>query len=691
MPEQRPTRAIMAGTERTSKLTGFEALGLLTGTHRGGDWSGPLPELTGLSTDSRATRPGHLFAALPGSHAHGAAFIPAALAAGAAAILTDPAGLALAEAAGPARRAGHPARPAAPRARHRRQPLVRRPARGDGRRHRHQRQDLGRLLHPPDLGSPRRDRRQLRHRRRRGRGLGQAQPHHPRAGHPAPPARRPRRQGRHPRRDGGLLARPRPVPPRRRPPRRRRLHQHHPRPPRLPRRTSRPTSRPSSASSSACCPKRATAVVNLDDPHGPRVRRIAKSRGQRLVTTGRADGCDLRLLAQRFDADGQELLFAWGGKTHKVRLDLIGGFQAANALVSAGLAIGSGADPAAVIGVLPGLRTVRGRMERAARRQNGALVFVDYAHTPDALTTALTALRPHVMGRLVVVFGAGGDRDRGKRPLMGAAAAKAADLAYVTDDNPRTEDAGRDPRRRPRRRPRRDRDRRPRRGDPDRDRRPRARRRAPDRRQGPRDRPDRRRRHPALRRRRAGERRRRRPRRPRRMRRVVAPPATEALPLIWTRDEAVAATGGSSPRDWAATGVSIDTRTLRPGDLFVALTAARDGHDFVGAGPRARRRRRPRLPHPRRRRRRRAAPARPRRARRPARPRPRRPRPLRRPGRRGHRLGRQDRHQGDAAHRPRRAGPRPRRREELQQPLGRAPDPRAPAPPTPTSPSSRSA
>ena len=146
------------------------------------------------------------------------------------------------------------------------------------------------------------------------------------------------------------------------------------------------------------------------------------------------------MIGQRFDADGEELLFAWDGKTHKVRLDLIGGFQAANALVAAGLAIGSGADPAAVIGTLPALRTVRGRMERAARRQNGALVFVDYAHTPDALTTALTALRPHVLGRLVVVFGAGGDRDRGKRPLMGEAAARAADLAYVTDDNPRTED-----------------------------------------------------------------------------------------------------------------------------------------------------------------------------------------------------------------------------------------------------------
>ena len=123
-----------------------------------------------------------------------------------------------------------------------------------------------------------------------------------------------------------------------------------------------------------------------------------------------------------------------------MRLELIGGFQAHNALVAAGLAIGSGSPPTAVLGALPGLRTVRGRMERAATRANGAAVFVDYAHTPDALTTALTALRPHVMGRLIVVFGAGGDRDRGKRPMMGAAAAEAADVVYVTDDNPRTED-----------------------------------------------------------------------------------------------------------------------------------------------------------------------------------------------------------------------------------------------------------
>jgi UDP-N-acetylmuramoyl-L-alanyl-D-glutamate--2,6-diaminopimelate ligase len=182
-------------------------------------------------------------------------------------------------------------------------------------------------------------------------------------------------------------------------------------------------------------------VVNLDDPHGARVRAAADARGQRVLTVGRAEGCDLRLIGQRFDATGQEVLFAWEKRSRRVRLDLIGGFQASNALVAAGLAIGSGSDAKAVIGALAELRTVRGRMELAATRANGASVFVDYAHTPDALKTALEALRPHVMGRLIVVFGAGGDRDRGKRPLMGSAAAAAADLVYVTDDNPRTEDA----------------------------------------------------------------------------------------------------------------------------------------------------------------------------------------------------------------------------------------------------------
>jgi UDP-N-acetylmuramoyl-L-alanyl-D-glutamate--2,6-diaminopimelate ligase len=124
-----------------------------------------------------------------------------------------------------------------------------------------------------------------------------------------------------------------------------------------------------------------------------------------------------------------------------VRFGLIGGFQAENALVAAGLALGTGTPAEAVFGALAGLKAVRGRMEKAAVRANGAAVYVDYAHTPDALATALRALRPHVMGRLLVLFGAGGDRDRGKRPLMGAAAAAAADVVYVTDDNPRSEDA----------------------------------------------------------------------------------------------------------------------------------------------------------------------------------------------------------------------------------------------------------
>jgi UDP-N-acetylmuramoyl-L-alanyl-D-glutamate--2,6-diaminopimelate ligase len=122
------------------------------------------------------------------------------------------------------------------------------------------------------------------------------------------------------------------------------------------------------------------------------------------------------------------------------RLSLIGGFQAANVLVAAGLAIGAGEEADTVFAALPHLTTVRGRMQLAAVRDNGASVFVDFAHTPDAVATALRALRPHVMGRIVVVMGAGGDRDRGKRPLMGAAAAEHADAVIVTDDNPRTED-----------------------------------------------------------------------------------------------------------------------------------------------------------------------------------------------------------------------------------------------------------
>lgn len=189
-------------------------------------------------------------------------------------------------------------------------------------------------------------------------------------------------------------------------------------------------------------PEEGVAVVNLDDPHGAEVAGRAGVRGVEVIGTGRDPGARLRLAGQRFDPLGQDMLFAWQGEAHQVHLPLVGGFQAANVLVAAGLVIGAGEDPGEVIAALPHLQGVRGRMQLAARRANGAAVYVDYAHTPDAVATAIAALRPHVMGRIVAIVGAGGDRDRGKRPLMGAAAARAADVVIVSDDNPRSEDPG---------------------------------------------------------------------------------------------------------------------------------------------------------------------------------------------------------------------------------------------------------
>jgi UDP-N-acetylmuramoyl-L-alanyl-D-glutamate--2,6-diaminopimelate ligase len=187
-------------------------------------------------------------------------------------------------------------------------------------------------------------------------------------------------------------------------------------------------------------PEDGTAVINTDDPRGREMAEIARGRGQRLMTVGRDPAADLRITAQRFDATGQDLRFSHDGHAHLVRLALIGGFQAENVLAAAGLAMAAGDTPEAVIATLPGLTTVRGRMELAATRANGATVFVDYSHKPGALASALLSLRPHVMGRILVVFGAGGDRDRLKRPLMGEVAAKHSDVVFVTDDNPRSED-----------------------------------------------------------------------------------------------------------------------------------------------------------------------------------------------------------------------------------------------------------
>ncbi|KIN64582.1 UDP-N-acetylmuramoyl-L-alanyl-D-glutamate-2, 6-diaminopimelate ligase [Sulfitobacter noctilucicola] len=186
-------------------------------------------------------------------------------------------------------------------------------------------------------------------------------------------------------------------------------------------------------------PEDGTAVINIDDPKGVEMAAIARARGCEVMTVGR-DAGDLHLAAQRFDATGQDLRFSYRGKEYQKRLNLIGGFQAENVLLACGLVIACGADAADVFDTLPHLTTVRGRMQLAATRDNGGAVFVDYAHTPDAIATALQAMRPHVMGRLVAIVGAGGDRDAGKRPLMGAAAAQHADLVIVTDDNPRSED-----------------------------------------------------------------------------------------------------------------------------------------------------------------------------------------------------------------------------------------------------------
>ena len=169
----------------------------------------------------------------------------------------------------------------------------------------------------------------------------------------------------------------------------------------------------------------------------------AQKRKLRVLTVGER-GDFLRLAAHTPNQLGQELEIVHEGETHTVKLPLIGAYQAANALTAAGLALATGANPAQVIDALGRLQPVRGRLERAVITRDGAPVYVDYAHTPEALEAAIGALRPHVDkaagARLITVFGAGGDRDQGKRASMGAAAAANSDLVIVTDDNPRGED-----------------------------------------------------------------------------------------------------------------------------------------------------------------------------------------------------------------------------------------------------------
>jgi UDP-N-acetylmuramoyl-L-alanyl-D-glutamate--2,6-diaminopimelate ligase len=185
----------------------------------------------------------------------------------------------------------------------------------------------------------------------------------------------------------------------------------------------------------------AAACTEMEPETFAALRGIASRRRLRLLSVGEA-GEAIRLHAARPLPDGLALSLSAFGTAHEIHLPLPGRFQADNVLLAAALAIGAGQSADRALAALPALRGVRGRMERAAVLANGAAVYVDYAHTPDALARLLAALRPHTTGRLHVLFGAGGDRDPGKRPLMGRAAADAADTVWVTDDNPRSEDPG---------------------------------------------------------------------------------------------------------------------------------------------------------------------------------------------------------------------------------------------------------
>ena len=180
------------------------------------------------------------------------------------------------------------------------------------------------------------------------------------------------------------------------------------------------------------------AVVSADHEHAEAVVAAARKRGLRVLTVGQK-GEAIRLIETAVDGFSQTLTIEHAGKRYRVRLPLVGGFQVENALVAAGMAIATGSDPAAVFAALEGLEGAKGRLELVGQR-NGAPIFVDYAHKPDALAKALDSLRPYARRRLIVVFGAGGDRDQGKRPLMGEIAAAKADAVIVTDDNPRSED-----------------------------------------------------------------------------------------------------------------------------------------------------------------------------------------------------------------------------------------------------------
>jgi UDP-N-acetylmuramoyl-L-alanyl-D-glutamate--2,6-diaminopimelate ligase len=183
------------------------------------------------------------------------------------------------------------------------------------------------------------------------------------------------------------------------------------------------------------------AVISADHECSAQVMEAARARGLRIIAVGHradGDGEGIRLVGVGVEGFAQNLDLETRGRHYTVKLPLVGEFQIENSLVAAGLAIGTGSDPDDVFAALEQLEGAKGRLERVGEH-NGAPIFVDYAHKPDALAKALQALRPYARRKLVVIFGAGGDRDAGKRPLMGAIAAENADHVIVTDDNPRSE------------------------------------------------------------------------------------------------------------------------------------------------------------------------------------------------------------------------------------------------------------
>ncbi len=187
-------------------------------------------------------------------------------------------------------------------------------------------------------------------------------------------------------------------------------------------------------------PKGGTAVINMDDEFGAVLADQCLARGVHLLRFG-MQGVELKILKRDILLQGQHLTVTYNGLRTEILLPLVGAFQAYNALSAAGLLIGAGENPQAVFAALAKLHGVPGRLEHVATTAAGAAIYVDYAHTPDGLRAALVALRPHTQAKLHLVFGCGGDRDRGKRPQMGALATELADEVIVTDDNPRTENA----------------------------------------------------------------------------------------------------------------------------------------------------------------------------------------------------------------------------------------------------------